>query len=197
MADLLSLLNNNTNPPHFMVLDVETRRSAQEVGGWGNAHKMGISIAVVYDSLKHSFTAYTQDELETMFIHLQKAELVIGFNIIGFDYKVLQPFSKYNLLNLPTLDLLVQVTKSLSYRVSLDNIAKATLGLGKNANGMQALTWWKQGRLDEITTYCKQDVDVTRQIYLYGHKERHIFFTNKAGKKSRVNVNFEYHYSNK
>ncbi len=191
MADLLSLLDTNIKtPPHFMVLDVETRRSAQEVGGWGNCHKMGVSIAVLYDNIDNSFTAYTQDELETMFTRMHKAKLIIGFNLIKFDYKVLQPFANYNLLNLPTLDILIQVTKSLKHRISLDNLAKATLGLGKNANGMQALTWWQQGRLDEITTYCKQDVDVTRQIYLYGLEHGHVFFTNKAGKKNPLKVNF-------
>ncbi len=193
MADLLSLLKDNSKPipqKHFMVLDVETRRSAKEVGGWHKACDMGVSIAVLYDSAEHNFCAYTQDELEKMFAKLRTAQCIVGFNIIGFDYKVLQPFAAYDLSTLPTLDLLLAVKNSLSYRVSLDNIAKASLDIGKNANGMQALTWWKQGRLDEITTYCKQDVDVTRQIYLYGLEHGHVFFTNKGGKKSRIPVDF-------
>ena len=37
-------------PVRFGVFDVETKRSAAEVGGWHKAEKMGISIAVLYDS---------------------------------------------------------------------------------------------------------------------------------------------------
>ncbi len=192
MGDLLSLLNEPQKPhTDFMVLDVETRRSAHEVGGWHNANQMGVSVAVLYDSVDQSFNAYTQDELATMFSRMREAKRIVGYNIIGFDYKVLQPFASYDLKNLPTLDLLINIKSQLSYRISLDNVAKASLGIGKNADGMQALTWWKQGRLDNITTYCKQDVDVTRKIYLYGLDNGHVLYTSKGGKKNRLSVNFK------
>jgi len=37
-------------PACYAVFDVETRRSAAEVGGWHRADRMGISVAVLYDS---------------------------------------------------------------------------------------------------------------------------------------------------
>ncbi len=194
MADLLSLLNENQTTPvqehSYMVLDVETRRSAKDVGGWHKAAQMGVSVAVLYDSADDSFTPYRQEELDLLFKRLHDAKRVVGFNISGFDYTVLQPFAPYDLKKLPTLDMLVHVKNSLSYRVSLDNIAMASLGVGKNADGMQALTWWREGRMDDIIKYCQQDVDITKQIYLYGRKHGYVLATNKGKKVMRVKVNF-------
>ena len=36
----------------FLVFDLETQRSADEVGGWGNIQSMLYSVAVVWDSEK-------------------------------------------------------------------------------------------------------------------------------------------------
>ena len=76
----------------------------------------------------------------------------------------------------------------LNYRVSLDNLGRATLDAPKSADGLQALRWWKEGRLDEITAYCRADVDITRRLYEYGRDRGHLLFTNKAGQKVRVPV---------
>ena len=172
----------------YMVLDVETRRSAEDVGGWHKADRMGVSVAVVYDSGDDSFHTYLQDELEAMFARLCQAELVIGFNILRFDYQVLQPFADYALKLLPTLDLLDEVKARLSYRVSLDNIAQATLEAPKSADGLQALAWWREGKVAAIAEYCRKDVELTRDVYLYGQKHGHVLFTNKAGQKVRIPV---------
>ncbi len=194
MTNQLSLFADNNiikdEKRDFMVLDVETRRSAKDVGGWHKAAQMGVSIAVLYDSVSDDFTSYTQDELPEMFAKLSVAKRVIGFNISGFDYAVLQPFAEYELKTLPTLDMLLHVQKRLSHRLSLDSIATATLGVGKNADGMQALVWWKEGKLDEITKYCKQDVEITKQVYLFGRENGYLNYTNKFGNVSRVEVDF-------
>ncbi len=182
--------NTNSTPSHFVVLDVETRYSAAEVGGWHKAYAMGVSIAVLYDSAEKKFFHYTQDELPSMFERLQKAQAVIGFNIARFDYAVLQPFCTYSLRELPTIDLLDKIKQKLQYRVSLDNIASATLGTQKSADGLQALQWWKEGKLDMIATYCEKDVDITLQVYTYGLEHGHVLFTNKAQQKVRVPAEF-------
>lgn len=175
-------------PERFMVLDVETRRSAAEVGGWHRADLMGVSVAVLYDSKGDCFTEYEQEDLPAMFERLKEAGLVIGFNSSRFDYAVLQPFAGYDLRSLPTLDMLVEVKKRLSYRISLDNLARATLNAPKLADGLQALQWWKEGNLASIAEYCRKDVEITRDVFLFGHREGYLLFTNKAGQQVRVMV---------
>ena len=175
-------------PGRFGVLDIETRRSAAEVGGWGNAHKMGVSTAVLYDSSLDDFLVYGQDELPALYDALDKLDLVVGFNIARFDYKVLAGVAPFDHRRLPTLDILEKVHARLGYRLSLDGLAKATLGTPKSASGLDALEWWKQGRLDDIIAYCKQDVAVTRDLYLFGRDNGFLLFSNKAGKTVRLPV---------
>ncbi|MHC1712955.1 MAG: DEAD/DEAH box helicase [Solidesulfovibrio sp.] len=184
-----STVATKTAPPErFGVLDVETRRAAADVGGWGNAHKMGISVAVLYDSALDDFLVYRQEELPELYSALTQFDLVVGFNINRFDYKVLDGVTPLNHRTLPTLDILERVHERLGYRLSLDGLAKATLGTQKSASGLDALAWWKEGRLDEIITYCKQDVAVTRDLYLFGRDNGFLLFSNKAGRTVRLPV---------
>jgi len=175
---------------HYGVLDIETRRSAQEVGGWNKAHKMGVSCVVVYDSRTDSYKDYLQDDVLQLVTDLQTMDLIVGFNIKRFDYLVLSGLSSFDFNALPTLDILEQVYNQLGYRLSLNHLAQATLGETKSANGLLALTWWKEGRLDDIITYCTQDVAVTHGLYKYGLEKGYLLFTNKAKKTVRVPVDW-------
>lgn len=171
----------------YVVLDVETRYSAAEVGGWNRANRMGVSVAVLYDSRSGEFTGYGQERIPELAAVLAAAPLVVGFNLLRFDYAVLEPHAPgFNFRGLPTLDLLQKVHEQLSYRLSLDNLARATLNAPKSADGLMALQWWKEGKLGEIEKYCRQDVDLTRQLYLFGRENGHLLFTNKAGQAVRV-----------
>ena len=176
--------------PPFVVFDVETRRSAAEVGGWHMASRMGVSVAVAYDSRDGSFHAFGEDSLDGLFRLLRSGPLVVGFNSLRFDYAVLAPFAPYDMRVLPTLDLLKHMESRLHYRVSLDNVGQATLGEAKSADGLQALRWWKEGRLDEIAAYCRRDVDITRRIYEFGCRHGYVLFSNKAGQRVRLPVDF-------
>lgn len=171
----------------YAVLDVETRYSAKEVGGWHKTAHMGVSVVVVYDSRTGAYTAYGQDEIPLMVENLGGIGVVVGFNITKFDYSVLAPHAQhFDFRRLPTIDLLTCVYRQLSYRVSLDNIASATLGARKSADGLLALQWWKEQKLDLIREYCEQDVALTKDVYLFGKENGHVLFTNKAGQTVRV-----------
>ena len=168
-------------PERYGVFDVETKRSAQEVGGWHRAERMGISAAVVYDAGKDRFFHYLEDEIPGLVAHLQKLDLVIGFNNKRFDNRVLSAYTNFDLGSLPTMDLLEEVKNRLGYRLSLDRLAEHTLGVKKSADGLMALKWYKEGRIDEIVEYCQKDVEITRDIFLFAVENRYLLFKNKAG----------------
>jgi DEAD/DEAH box helicase domain-containing protein len=174
----------------FAVLDLETRRSAQEVGGWHRADLMGVSCVVVYDSGTESFRDYLQEDVPRLVGDLVEFDLVVGFNIARFDYAVLRGLSRFDFAVLPTLDILGDIHATLGYRLSLDHLARETLGAAKSASGTQALAWWKEGRIGDIIAYCRQDVAVTRDLFLYGLRHGHLLFRNKAEKTVRVPVNW-------
>jgi len=177
-------------PLHFGVFDIETQRSAQEVGGWHRADLMRVSCVVVYDSKTDAFATFQEAQISDLIDCLGQFELVVGFNIKRFDYQVLSGYSDQDFRQFPTLDLLEKIHRQLGYRLSLDRLAQVTLGKNKSADGLQALRWWKQGRIDEIIAYCKQDVEITRDLYLYGQAHGYLLFQNKAGKTVRVPVDW-------
>ncbi|MFW5989203.1 MAG: ribonuclease H-like domain-containing protein, partial [Desulfosudaceae bacterium] len=174
----------------FGVFDIETRRSAREVGGWHRADRMGISCVVLYDAADDQYHEFLEEGLPDFIEHLQQLELVIGFNNKRFDNLVLSGYSDFDFSSLPTLDLLEAVHQTLGYRLSLDNLASHTLGAEKTADGLQALRWWREGQIDKIVAYCRQDVELTRDLYLYGRENRFLLFANKARQKVRVPVDW-------
>jgi len=177
-------------PRRFGVLDLETQRSAQEVGGWHKADRMGISCTVLYDSEKERYFEFLESQTPQLITRLTELDLVIGFNIKRFDYLVLRGCSDFDFGRLPTLDILQEVHRQLGFRLSLDNLVTVTLGVKKSADGLQALRWWQQGRIREIIDYCRRDVEITKDLYLFGQQNGYLLFKNKAQKKVRVPVNW-------
>lgn len=178
-------------PVRYGVFDVETRRSAHEVGGWHRADRMGISVAVLYDGERDEFFSFEEHQTEQLIDHLFSLDLVVGFNNKRFDNRVLSAYTRRQLNDLPSLDLLEEISGQLGYRLSLDRVAEHTLGVKKEGNGLLALQWFAQGRMDLLRSYCRKDVAITRDLFLYGLRENHLLFRNKAGKVVRLPVAFQ------
>jgi len=175
---------------HYGVFDLETQRSAKEVGGWHRADLMKVSCGVLYDSAEDRCIEYLEEQVPELIDHLKTLDCVIGFNSKRFDYNVLKGYTDFDFKRLPSLDILEEVHRHLGYRLSLDNLAQATLGSQKSADGLQALKWWKQKRMQELLKYCRKDVEITRDLFLYGRENGYLLFNNKAGHTVRVPVIF-------
>ncbi|MDH5477922.1 MAG: DEAD/DEAH box helicase [Nitrospinota bacterium] len=176
----------------ILFFDLETLRSAAEVGGWNNTHKMGMSVGVVYDSREKKATRYFEQETDAMVEKLLAADLVVGFNHIGFDYGVLAGYTKINLrATAPSFDILLDVKERLGHRLSLDHLAQATLGKGKTADGLQALAWWKEGLYDKVADYCEADVMVTKKLFEFGLENGHMLYTLKDGQTARITLDWD------
>ncbi len=178
-------------PEKFGVFDLETIRSAEEVSGWHQAHRMGVSVAVVYDSEINDCVTYLEHELDRLVTHLQSFELVVGFNNKRFDNIVLSSYTSIDLNSLPTLDLLEETHNYLGYRLSLNSLAEHTLGKAKTADGLQALKWYKEGRIDLIQRYCRSDVEITRDLLYHALEHGFLLFANKAKQTVRLPLALE------
>jgi len=151
---------------------------------------VGISVAVVYDSASDSFSVYREEETAGLIAHLQQLELVVGFNNKRFDNRVLSAYTDVDLSRLPTLDILEEVHNRLGYRLSLERLAEKTLGIRKSGSGLLALQWFKEGQFDKIIEYCRKDVQITRDLLLFGVEKGYLLFQNKAGQTVRCPVDF-------
>ncbi len=175
---------------NIVYFDLETQKSADEVGGWGNIIRMGMSVAVTYSTARGEYTIYGEKQVDDLLRELQRADLVVGFNNLRFDYEVLHGYTSMDLTQLPTLDMLVDLTATLNHRLSLDSIASATFGVEKTAEGLQAIRWYKEGKLAEIAEYCCYDVKITKLVHEYGLQNKQLFYENRFGKKLNVAVNW-------
>jgi DEAD/DEAH box helicase domain-containing protein len=169
----------NAQRPRILYFDLETRRSAQEVGGWQNTHLMGISVAVVYDSLEDRLLTFTEEKIDELLSLFQKSDLVVGFNINRFDYAVLGAYTGKDLKSVNTFDILEDVHRRLGFRLSLDHLACETLNRRKECDGLQALEWFKAGEMDKLREYCFKDVEMTRDLFLYGLQNGHLIYRMK------------------
>jgi len=170
-----------------LVLDVETKKSFQEVGGKGNMHLLGVSVVGVYSYQADKFFAFEEHQFPELENMLASAGRVIGFNSKHFDFPVLQPHLRVDLRQVGHLDLMEDVERGAGFRISLDNLAQASLGVGKSGNGLQAITWWREGNIEAIKKYCLDDVRITRDLYEYGKKHGSVAF-NSRDTRAKVTV---------
>jgi DEAD/DEAH box helicase domain-containing protein len=178
-------------PKNIVYFDLETQMSAEEVGGWDKISAMRMSIGVTYSTARGGYKIYGEPQVNDLIQELQRADLVVGFNNLRFDYEVLHGYTTLDLRQLPTLDMMVKLQDTLNHRLSLDSIATATFGLEKTAEGLQAIRWFKEGRLLEIAEYCCFDVKLTKLVHEYGAQYKQLHYHNRFGKKLSVPVAWE------
>ncbi|HEX9942171.1 MAG TPA: DEAD/DEAH box helicase [Thermoanaerobaculia bacterium] len=166
--------------PHTMLFDLETLRSAADVGGWGYAHRMGVAIGVVCHLEEGRFEVFFENQVRALVDALRSATLVVGYNIRRFDYQVLSGYTGEDYARLlPTHDLLEDVHARLGFRVGMGHLAQETLGCSKSADGLQSLEWVRQGRLDLVEQYCRRDVEILRDLYLHGRREGFLLYRDR------------------
>jgi len=173
-----------------LFFDLETKYSAEDVGGWSNVMDMGMSVGVIWDTSDSAHHVYLEHQVGALVDHLKAGDLIVGFNHVEFDLRVVAgsrptPEARNQLyLELRALnhfDMLTEIKKVVGHRVRLDSLARPTLQVGKSADGLQALAWYKEGRIDLIIEYCKQDVEVTRQLYEYALEHHELVMDSRAG----------------
>ncbi|MBW1859252.1 MAG: DEAD/DEAH box helicase [Deltaproteobacteria bacterium] len=177
--------------PRILFLDLETQKLAAEVGGWQNTHLMRVSVVVLFDSVENRFLVYNEDQIDALLGQLEKADLIVGFNIKRFDYQVLSAYTSKALELLPTFDILEDVFKRLGFRLSLKHLAEETLDQQKTADGFQAVEWFRQGDMEKLTEYCRQDVAVTKDLFYFGLANAHLVFREKQENR-RVRLSLDW-----
>ena len=177
---------------NLVYFDLESQNLFQDVGGRGNIAQLKLACGVTWSTQKNDFSVYWEKDMLALLEELRSATKVIGFNLRGFDYLVLQPYApELRFASIPTIDMYLDLQKTLGFSLSLDSIAGATLGTAKTADGLKAVEWYRAGELDRIAEYCKADVDITRRVYEFGRTNGHIFYRSKLGSKLKVAVGWK------
>jgi DEAD/DEAH box helicase domain-containing protein len=139
--------------------------------GWTDFKGMGISlIGAWWNGKIWIFTEAYFPEFQAI---VKQADLIVGFNSIGFDDKLC---AAHGIEVTTSLDLLCEVRVAAGMPpefvagvtrpgYSLDAICKANFGKAKTGRGDLAPIWWQQGQRQKVVDYLKQDVQLTYELY--------------------------------
>lgn len=166
----------------YVVFDLETQNTFADAGS-NNPADLDISVGCAYDSLTDTYTTVHVDELHKLWPIFEEAEVLVGYNSNHFDIPLLNKYYPGDLTHIKSIDLLEAIRLSLGKRLRLDSVAQATIGTKKSANGLQAIKWWREGDIESIKKYCKQDVKVTKEIFEFALLNQKVLY--KDGTKKR------------
>jgi len=169
-------------PRDIVYFDLETQRTANDAGGWARKGDMRMSVGVVFSTVTGRYEVFGEAQVNQLVERLRRADLVVGFNILNFDYQVLMGYTILDLVaELRTADLMADMEQRLGH---------ATLGIQKTAAGLDAIRWWREGRIMEIAEYCCFDVKVTRLVHEHGCRHKELFFHDRFARKQRVEIDW-------
>ena len=166
-------------------LDIETQRLSYEVeGGWSNIKDFGLAVAVTWD-INGQFRAWEEHEASDLIAELHKFSRIVTYNGDRFDLKVLSAYGKVRPLSAKSFDVLRHICQATGHRVALEHVVSHTLGVGKTADGIQSVKWWRQGKKDKVIEYCCHDVELLLRLVAHARETGYIVIDAK-----RVKVNW-------
>ncbi len=156
-----------------VVIDLETKHTFRE---FSDPRQLGITVVGAYDYATDTSHTFLEDELGKLYALLERASYIVGFNIVGFDLPVLSAYYPGDINQFKTFDLLDDIRRALGRRLSLDMLLKATLNTQKTGHGLQAVEFYKEGKMEELKSYCLHDVLFTRDLFEYGAKHGNVYY---------------------
>lgn len=171
-------MNSTVRKP--VIIDVETKTTFKE---FADPKRLGVSVAVAYDYMDNSYHIFFEHDLPKLFKLLEHASYIIGFNSKSFDIPVLQGYYTGNVDFFNQFDMLDDIREKLGKRLALNDLLQATLGKKKTGHGLQAIDYYKQGKLDELAQYCRDDVALTKELFDYGVKFGEVYYLSSKGRE--------------
>lgn len=162
-----------------VVIDLETKKTFREVK---DNRELGVSMLCLYSYADDKQYSFEESELNKAFPLLENASYVVGFNINSFDLPVLQAYYPGKVANFRTFDLLDYVKEQIGKRLSLNDLVWATLNKKKSGHGLLAIEYYREGKMEQLRSYCMDDVMLTKELFDYGAQHNEIVYLNERGK---------------
>ena len=165
-----------------ITFDIETKNTFEDIGE-NTPSLLDISIVCIHDSGTNTYDSFLENDFDRLWPILEKADMLIGYNSDHFDIPLLNKHYAGDLTIIKSLDILKEIKNSTGRRFKLDNVAQTTLGEGKSGNGLEAITWWKNGEIEKIRKYCLDDVRITKGVYDFALKNNYLKYKDKDDAK--------------
>lgn len=115
------------------------------------------------------------DSMDAMCSALKRAELVVGYNLAGFDWlsakKYFASQDDFKACCEKTLDVFSRIRDATGTWYKLDNLLKLNGLETKTADGLQAIVWWAEGERGLLKTYCEVDTQQCARLALISELE--------------------------
>lgn len=185
-----------------VIFDLETKKLFSDIEGT-NPADLEVSVVSLYqrqlnnklEEIEGDIKSFWEEDFSKMWKIFQNADRIIGYNSKKFDCLALTPYADFPFIKLAHFDVFEIVRNALGRRISLDALAKETLGKEKSGIGTDAVDYWRKGNkksLEKLKKYCEMDVLITKEVYNFGLKEGYLKYSDKWNNQKRVEVNFSY-----
>ncbi len=162
-----------------IVFDIETTNFFTDTGS-NDPASLTLACVCIHDSETDTYTCYFEEDLKKLWPIVEKTDLLIGFNSDHFDIPILNKYYSGDLAEIKSVDIMKEIKKKLGRRIGLNAVAEATLGKKKSADGNHANLWWRQGEKEKVVAYCIDDVRLTKELYEYALRNKHIKYRDGA-----------------
>ncbi|NJD77949.1 MAG: hypothetical protein FIB08_12795 [Candidatus Methanoperedens sp.] len=188
-----------------LTFDIETKKTAEEVGGWNNIHKMGVACLVVLNSQDSIYHLFSTDDIpgtesldcaiKLFDKALDEGQFINGYNILDFDFPVLE--HELGVRNLTKkyspviIDPMQHILKQLGFRIKLQELAQFNFNESKMMDGRDAPIEWRKGNYKKVIDYCKKDVELEYKLYAKGKQDGTLLYKDKFSSQLRkIKVNW-------
>ncbi len=118
---------------------------------------------------------FMEDAVDDMIKRLLDVDMIVGHNVLDFDYHVIRPYigDKIKELIPKTFDTLKELCKITGDKtgLGLDSLSRANFNVCKTHDSLSIPKMWRDGNHKEVKRYLENDVDMTRKLFYHGCKK--------------------------
>lgn len=165
----------------FIYLDIETEKFFGDpdlVGMPREAQILAIPFGLAVTMHSIVTATWLSNEVSELWSRLCEPDaVVVGFNIQQFDLPIIFNSAIWTGDHLRdagipaqpgwprVIDLFEQIKLATGRWVKLDDVAWATLKRRKTADGKQAAQWLRDGEIEKVVAYCREDVQLVKELH--------------------------------
>jgi len=185
-----------------LIFDLETKKWFDQTGTT-DPGDLGVSIVSLYfretdaefKEISGKVMSFWEEDFDKMWKFFLEADRIIGFNSIHFDVPALRPYAPAYFSKLPHFDILDKIKDESGHRVSLNRVAKDSIGEEKIDQGKNAPQYFENGdeqSLKQLAKYCESDVILTKKVYDFGFRNKILKYTDYWNNPRTISVDFSY-----
>lgn len=183
------------------VFDLEIKKPIESLEkGWNDHANMGISTLCLFDYSTGRYRVFDDASKEECLDILLQYEIVVGYNTVNFDWRVVNATWTIPLLKVRVskdFDILreIWISKGLNPDkfvpqthggVKLDDVAAETIGMRKTLDGATAPKLYQQNRIAEVIDYCLEDVRIEKTLFEFVVQNSYV---TRSGKNIPISFN--------